>query len=241
MSFDVGTIDEILSSDMSDGAKLAAIAALCHPHARRRDLATICNRPERTFQRHYAEMRQRKSAPLSAQNCAIDSADVRHDTAQNCAIGEGAPPKKKGLPHTPSKEKQPPTTESPSEISYSQNQDSPKPPKGASGRSFWANQFEQYTDPGIQFADGKLTLINGTRADWESRLGADQLDLALIEIAAELQPNSPTPIHLQVARKLARMARDKIDRDQRYKAAAAQNRPKASSPINPHAPVSRWG
>lgn len=96
----------------------------------------------------------------------------------------------------------------------------------------WSNAFAVPDDnPGVVFVDGKLKLVNGTRAEWEARFGSDQLDLALIEIQACLQANSRTPLKAQVERHLAQRAREKLDRDARYRAAvAAKAPPKAAKP-----------
>lgn len=78
---------------------------------------------------------------------------------------------------------------------------------------------------GIEVADGTVRLLNGTRKDWLEKFGGDAtaLDLALIEVASTLQPASHTPLTAQVNRKLASIARDKHDKDQRYTKAAERN------------------
>lgn len=90
---------------------------------------------------------------------------------------------------------------------------------------------------GVMFAQGRLTLVNGTRAFWLERFGGDDeaLNLALIEAAGSIQRNSNTGLKLQVERKLANIARDTRDRDKRYeRAAARKNRPQgAAPPVSP--------
>ena len=71
------TAQEILRSDLSDGAKLAAIAELLGA-ANATDVACMLNKSVRTTERHYAELRKiRKSA--DTQICVVGS-----DTTQIC-------------------------------------------------------------------------------------------------------------------------------------------------------------
>ncbi len=71
--------------------------------------------------------------------------------------------------------------------------------------------------------DAKLTpsgvvLPADTMAEWLRRFGGDQarLDLALIQILPYMEPNSQRPLLAQAAAQLARIAGEKLDRDQRY-------------------------
>lgn len=110
----------------------------------------------------------------------------------------------------------------------------------ADGRSFWAaalnSQAHKHQD--VLFQNGKLTLLNGTRVDWLKRFSGDEerLDLALIQIAPVLQPNSNRPLTAQVDSQLARIAGEKRDRDVRYNQAATANKATKAKPK----PASRW-
>lgn len=113
-----------------------------------------------------------------------------------------------------------PTTEVRTEVKPS--------PKSApnSGKAFWSAAFapkEPEPHDDVQFVDGIVVLLNGTRNEWLLQFQGDEADLnlALIEIAAEIQPNSSIPVKAQVARKLAQMTRKRREQDKRYAAAAA--------------------
>lgn len=80
---------------------------------------------------------------------------------------------------------------------------------------------------------GKPVLMNGLRQFWLNEFGGDnvRLDLALIEVAGDLQPNSRRSLESQVSSRLAKMARARRDQDERY--AQAVKRREASSPTLP--------
>lgn len=84
--------------------------------------------------------------------------------------------------------------------------------------------------------DGKRIIApDSCRSFWLQQFDEKGFELALIECAGTLQPNSRAhSVHAQVERKLAVIARDKRDRDRRYAEAAAKSKPKA-------APVGRHG
>jgi uncharacterized protein YdaU (DUF1376 family) len=112
----------------------------------------------------------------------------------------------------------------------SRKEDSPpSPPSNVKPISDWRTAFGG-DDHGVEFQNGKLVLVNGTRADWLSKFGGDAeaLDLALIEAAGSIQRNSPAGLKLQVERKLASIARERRDRGQRYAKAVEAN--KAAKP-----------
>jgi len=90
---------QILASELSDGAKIAAIAAAVAGAKSAREVATITGRKLRTVERHYAELRT-----------SGEYADLRTPSTQICGSSQD---KKKGLPHTPSKEKTQPSPQSP--------------------------------------------------------------------------------------------------------------------------------
>ena len=77
-----------------------------------------------------------------------------------------------------------------------------------------------------------ICLDDGNRAFWLDLFEGDaaRLDLALIEAAGAIQPNSRQLLALQVGRSLSRIVADRKDRDRRYAKAAAV---KQSSPAQP--------
>jgi hypothetical protein len=83
---------------------------------------------------------------------------------------------------------------------------------------------------GVTMAGGVIALHNGTRQFWLDRFGGDaeRLNLALIQAAAYVQPNSNRPLETQVGSQLARIAGEKREKDQRY-ATAAKARPAATA------------
>lgn len=74
----------------------------------------------------------------------------------------------------------------------------------------------------VRLEEGKLKCSAKYRAEWKG-LGIDgpSLDLALVQILPYVQENSRRPLEAQVSSQLARIARDKRDKDQRYASAAA--------------------
>lgn len=95
-----------------------------------------------------------------------------------------------------------------------------------SGAAFWQAAFaakEPEPHEDVIFRNGEITLLNGARSEWLGQFQGEEaiLDLALKEIAGEIQPNSTQPIKVQVVRKLAQMTRRRLEQDKRYAAAAA--------------------
>ena len=92
---------------------------------------------------------------------------------------------------------------------------------------FWGRPAELEKD--VHFDGSNLILSEAERADWLPKFGdAERLDLALMQAAAFVQVNSRRPMLAQVRAQLARSAGEKIDRDQRY-AAAAKAKPTAQA------------
>jgi len=120
--------------------------------------------------------------------------------------------------------------ELPSEVVISR-EESPPTPSNVQPVSNWRNAFGA-DDADIAFVHGKLALANGTRVFWLDRFGGDEaaLDLALIEAAGSLQRSGNAGLKLQVERKLASIARDRLDRDRRYAAAVKRNSGRTSAP-----------
>lgn len=111
---------------------------------------------------------------------------------------------------------------------------SPHKPEAKSGASFWKaalapKEPEPHED--VLFRNGEVVLLNGARVEWLGQFQGEEkiLDLALMEIAGEIQPNSSTPIKVQVVRKLAQITRRRLEQDKRYAAAAASKGGKSSN------------
>lgn len=90
-----GELMAILASDLSDGAKLAAVAERLGAKSAS-DIAKVVNKPVRTVERHYAELRKvRKSAGTqicgTTQNCVENHANLRTETTQICVDASPAP------------------------------------------------------------------------------------------------------------------------------------------------------
>lgn len=96
-----------------------------------------------------------------------------------------------------------------------------EPTQGASaGANYWQQQLNPQADYGVSLTDdGRVILVNGTRADWLAKFGGDAtaLDLALGELS--VQPHSREGLRKQVERQLSRIARMRHDSDQRYRQA----------------------
>jgi hypothetical protein len=100
--------------------------------------------------------------------------------------------------------------------------------------NFWQGALNPSHD--VLFEDGKLTLVNGFRVQWLEEFGSEKdLDLALMQAASYVQPNSSRPLDVQVSSQLARIVRDKRDKDARYAKAASAK----ATPAKPFKP-SRW-
>jgi hypothetical protein len=88
--------------------------------------------------------------------------------------------------------------------------------------------FASADDQRVTFEKGELQLFNGVRQFWLNEFGDEHaLNLALKQAAGYVQINSHTrSIEAQVSSQLARMARDKRDKDARY-AKAVKDNPKS--------------
>jgi uncharacterized protein YdaU (DUF1376 family) len=79
----------------------------------------------------------------------------------------------------------------------------------------------------VSFSNGRLMLHNGCRQLWLDHFGGDtiELELALTQAAGYVQPqNRAKSLRVQTEAQLARILRDKRDKDARYAAAASKNR-----------------
>lgn len=106
--------------------------------------------------------------------------------------------------------------------------DSPQTPHGASTTRDpfgFGNEARNEQASGIVVGKGgQIVLDPPVREQWAQMLGGETaLDLALTEIGAEIAASAPRSPSLHVTRRLARMAKDKLDRDSRYAKAAANN------------------
>lgn len=89
----------------------------------------------------------------------------------------------------------------------------------------------------ITFENGRLELKNGLRQFWLEKFGDEELlDLALIQAAGYVQPNSMKPLEAQVSAQLARKIADKRDKDARYAKAVKANK----QPVEAESRTERW-
>jgi hypothetical protein len=92
-------------------------------------------------------------------------------------------------------------------LSSKDNQeDIPDKKRGRRAKGFWQEAFNP-DGHSVEFSNGKLKLLNGEHARWLHEFGGDErrLDLALIQIAPYLQPNTRRPLLAQVESQLARL------------------------------------
>jgi len=125
--------------------------------------------------------------------------------------------------------------------SQEKKEKSPLPPEGASDGmpkhvkpiSDWSKAFGAEPEhETVRIEAGAVVLVNGTRAEWLARFGGDAegLDLALIQVAGQIQPNSRShSIEQQANRHLAKIVQERRDRDRRYRDVAAQNAAKGNA------------
>ena len=92
-----------------------------------------------------------------------------------------------------------------------------------------AEKSEKGADAGDRVAmrDGKLWLCPALRSFWIGQFGDDEseVELALLQAAGWVQPNSSRPLEAQVSAQLARYARERRERGLRYAARARQPAP----------------
>jgi len=94
------------------------------------------------------------------------------------------------------------------------------------------NPLTKQINHGVELqADGRVTLHNGIRDEWLAKFGDDHeaLDDALIQASGYVQPHSRKALKTQVESQLARIARERRDRDRRYETAAAQRPTKSNT------------
>jgi hypothetical protein len=106
----------------------------------------------------------------------------------------------------------------------------------------WNHAFERSDESAgvIRTEAGSIQLVNGTLLRWLEKFGSPaRLDLALIEIAGEINPGSRKPLAADVEARLARKVAEKLDKDERYQAAVASNAAAKAAPKR--VKLSRWG
>lgn len=102
----------------------------------------------------------------------------------------------------------------------------------------WSEVLSEGQEPRVARTEGKLVLAPELRSTWIGLLGDEQsLDLALTEIFPRVSgTKSGTALEVEVSSALARIAREKKDRDNRYSAAVESKRKKEAKTWTP----SRW-
>lgn len=229
--FKAATLDRLCIIAASDVGQTAKLIAVCEAlGASPEQMATIVGRATRAMQMARKELRAencadaQKTAPIaqeiapSAENCAqkiAHGAKSCASSAENCAS-----PARGVVPN-------PTTVEC---VSTQDRSPSPLPPYSPPIPS-----SPRKCDPdGVTWdANSKTILLDdGNRAFWLDLFEGDaaRLDLALIEAAGSIQPNSRQLLALQVGRSLSRIVADRKDRDRRYANAAAA---KQASPAQP--------
>ena len=96
----------------------------------------------------------------------------------------------------------------------------------------WGTAFADPDHDDVVLRGGRIDLLNGARAFWIGQFEGNEgdLNLALIEAAGSIQPNSKQPVKLQVERILARKCSDRRERDRRYAKAVKDRESKAAEP-----------
>lgn len=79
-----GEIKAVLASEMTDGAKLIAIAQIVSNARTAAELSALCHKPIRTIERHYADLRRIRRI-ADTQKCG-GYAELRTETTQNCVV-----------------------------------------------------------------------------------------------------------------------------------------------------------
>lgn len=104
-------------------------------------------------------------------------------------------------------------------------------PTTSRGQGYWGGVLNPQ-GPQAVLNSGKIFLDADTRAEWLERFGGDatELDLALIQIAQSVQENSNRPVIVQVASQLAKIVREKLERDKRYTRAVKAKEAQAAAP-----------
>lgn len=96
----------------------------------------------------------------------------------------------------------------------------------------WGTAFAAPDHEDVVLQNGRIVLLNGARSFWVGQFDGHEgdLNLALIEAAGSIQPNSKQPVKLQVERILARKCSDRREKDRRYARAVKDRESKAAEP-----------
>ncbi len=167
----------------------------------------ICPKAAIYAEKETAECAERQYAPEKTAICAEKRQNVPKQTAE-CAEFKKEKKQKRKEPKEKNKKIK--------NISYAPARE---------GDDFWNCLKTDSYNGGVTFDGEKIHLMNGTRQEWLEKFGNDEarLDLALIEIAGSIQPNSGRPLAVQVNSQLARKAGQKLDQDKRYENARKEN------------------
>jgi hypothetical protein len=99
----------------------------------------------------------------------------------------------------------------------------------------------QSDDERVTFENGRLELRNGLKQFWLDKFGDPELlELALIQAAGYVQPNSTKPLEAQVSAQLARKVATKRDQDARYAKAVKANSAKTAGETEGESRSERW-
>lgn len=105
------------------------------------------------------------------------------------------------------------------------------PPSNVKPITNWGQAFvDPHTSDGVVFANGSITLLNGTRQLWLERFDGDNLALDLALESLTISPNRAHSVAVQASRQLARIVGDRRDRDRRYQNATERNRTRTTKP-----------
>lgn len=198
------TVEEILALDINPTAKLVAVVSATLGIT---DVDMLCKTTKlsrRTIYRARADFDE--AACASSVTDGTNSVPLVPNLAQNRAASA-----KLGTDGTGSAGEVYITTratkELPTEVLISKI-DSPFCPPGDEKR--------------VKFEKGELSIFGELRQFWIDQFGGDEqaLDLAVIQAAGYVQPNSFRPLEAQVSAQLAKTARERRERDQRYERAA---------------------
>lgn len=96
----------------------------------------------------------------------------------------------------------------------------------------WGTAFAAPDHEDVVLHNGRIVLLNGARSFWVGQFDGHEgdLNLALIEAAGSIQPNSKQPVKIQVERLLARKCSDRREKDRRYARAVKDRESKAAEP-----------
>lgn len=194
-------------------AQLVALYAECKGVTAAAKLAELTGYSERAIWKARAELRFTEPE-CTLNHSSVNQSAVHPEPECSATLNQSSAPLARAY------------KESPSEIVISKGNSPPTPP----GRDFWQKALgDQNVNGGVERdQNGRIVLVNGTRAYWLGQFDNDEkrLELALIEAASRLQPGSTIPLKAQVERSLAHVAGQRHDQNKRYQ----QTRTKPDTP-----------